>query len=395
MTGPMTITANFALLGDFTVSFVAGANGSITGTLVQNVTEFGSTTPVEAIPATGYDFTNWTGTGGFTSTDVNPLTVNVTSDMTITASFDPIPYTLTMAIDGTGNGALNPAVGGHIYDYNSIVPITATANATSVFVGWTGVVADSDAETTTVTITGDMTVTATFASDGDSDGISDIEEDGAPNGGDGNNDGTDDSLQNNVTSLLTQDGLDYVTIESAPGTTLNNVEAIDNPSPSDSPSGVEFTHEFFDFTITGLAPGGSTTVTLYLPAGAAPTTYYKYGPTPAYNTDHWYEFDFDGTTGAEINGNVITLHFVDGLRGDDDLDDTNGTIVEPGGPAFASDSSDDGTGGGGGGGSSGGCFIATTSSGLPDITVVPMLPYLALMLLLFVIDKASQGGRKR
>ena len=386
VTGPMTITANFALLGEFTVSFVEGANGSITGTLVQNVPEFGSTTPVEAVPTTGYEFTNWTGTGGFTSIE-NPLTINnVTSNMTITANFDPFSYTLTMATDGTGNGTLNPAVGDHIYGYNTIVTITATANATSVFGGWSGDVADSDAETTTVTITGDMTVTATFASDGDSDGISDNEEDGAPNGGDGNNDGTLDSLQNNVTSLLTYDGQDYVTIESASGT-LNDVEAIDNPSPSDSPSGTDFNYGLFDFTITGLNPGDP--VTLYLPAGAAPTKYYKYGPTPT-DPVGWYEFDFDGTTGAVINGNEITLHFVDGDRGDDDLT-ANGTIVEPGGPAFASTS----TGGGGGGGGGGGCFIATTSSGLSHITAIPMIPYLALMLLLFVIGKAAHGGRKR
>ena len=102
-------------------------------------------------------------------------------------------------------------------------------------------------------------------------------------------------------------------------------------------------------------------------------------------------FDSLTNTGAVINGNIITLHFVDGLRGDDDLT-ANGTIVEPGGPASTTD---DGTGGGGGGGSSGGCFIATTSQGLRNKTVVSMIPYLALMLLLFVIGKAAQGGRKR
>jgi len=200
-----------------------------------------------------------------------------------------------------------------------------------------------------------------------------------------------DSTQDFVTSLLTQDGLDYVTIESAPGTVLNNVEAVENPSPSDSPSGIGFTLEFFDFTITGLALGASTTVTLYLPAGATPTTYYRYGPLVLGNPPEWYEFDFDGTTGAEINANVITLNFVDGGRDDDDLT-PNGTIVDAGGPGSPSAS---GGSGGGGGSSGGGCFIATTSSGLPNITVVSMMPYLALMLMLFVIGKAAQGGRKR
>ncbi|MBT8356716.1 MAG: hypothetical protein KJO61_02990, partial [Deltaproteobacteria bacterium] len=187
-------------------------------------------------------------------------------------------------------------------------------------------------------------------------------------------------------------GLDYVTIESALGTILSEVRALENPSPADSPSGLEFTHEFFDFTITGLAPGASTTVTLYCPVGAAPTTYYRYGPTPTNLADHWYEFDFDGTTGAQINANVITLNFVDGDRGDDDLI-ANGTIVDAGGPGSPAASS---SGGGGGGGSSGGgCFIATTSVGLANITVAPILPYFILTLLLFVIGKATQRGRKR
>ena len=41
--------------------------------------------------------------------------------------------------------------------------------------------------------------------------------------------------------------------------------------------------------------------------------------TPNDAINHWYEFLYDGETGAKINGNVITLYFVDGKRGDDDL----------------------------------------------------------------------------
>jgi hypothetical protein len=59
-------------------------------------------------------------------------------------------------------------------------------------------------------------------------------------------------------------------------------------------------------------------------------TYRKYGPTPDNPTPHWYDFMWDGTTGAVITGNTITLHFVDGQRGDDDIQ-ANGTIVDQGG----------------------------------------------------------------
>ncbi|HJV36239.1 InlB B-repeat-containing protein, partial [Geomonas sp.] len=75
------------------VTFAAGQNGSITGATSQTVNYGGSTSAVTAVPASGYHFVNWTGTGGFVATTMNPLTVsNVTEDMTITANFlgDPV-----------------------------------------------------------------------------------------------------------------------------------------------------------------------------------------------------------------------------------------------------------------------------------------------------------------
>ena len=70
----------------------------------------------------------------------------------------------------------------------------------------------------------------------------------------------------------------------------------------------------------------ATTVTCIFPDGTTFDTYYKYGPTPNNTTNHWYEFLYDGQTGAKINGNVITLYFEDGKSGDDDRT-ANGIIV--------------------------------------------------------------------
>ena len=64
------------------------------------------------------------------------------------------------------------------------------------------------------------------------------------------------------------------------------------------------------------------------------STFWKYEPTPGNLDSHWYEFLYDGQTGAEITDNTITLHYVDGLRGDDDLT-ANGVIVDPGAPAVS------------------------------------------------------------
>lgn len=168
--------------------------------------------------------------------------------------------------------------------------------------------------------------------DSDSDGVGDAAERG-PNGTDpaydGNGDGTADTQQSNVASFHSFGGQGYVTLACPEGVTLGNVEPQDNPSPDDAPAEEDFVYDFFGFILTGLPVGGSTTVTLILPPDAAPTSYYKYGPTLYQPWPHWYEFLFDGQTGAEINGHIITLHFVDGDRGDNDLS-ANGIIIDPG-----------------------------------------------------------------
>ena len=89
-----------------TVSFQAGPGGILSGTSYQSVVEGGSTSPVTALPAAGHAFVNWTGTG-FATTTSNPLTVtHVTGDMTLTANFITLQYTLTPSA-GAG-GTISP-----------------------------------------------------------------------------------------------------------------------------------------------------------------------------------------------------------------------------------------------------------------------------------------------
>ena len=200
-----------------------------------------------------------------------------------------------------------------------------------------------------------------YLCDNDNDGVPDQKEQGPEGtdlGYDGNDDGTPDCEQNNVVSCHTFDQQHYVTLACADTATFRDAGAVENPSPGDAPSEIEFPYGFFTFTIKDVNPGEAITVNLYLPTD--PETYYKYGPTPEDPADHWYEFLYDGKTGAEITGNVVTLHFVDGERGDADLDDANGTIVDPGGPGVVTSGDGDSRhsdGGGGDGG--GGCFIGT------------------------------------
>jgi len=179
--------------------------------------------------------------------------------------------------------------------------------------------------------------------DNDGDGAIDRLEDAGPNGGDANGDALADSMQPFVASFPGPGGASVV-VESAVSTPLSQLSHRDASFNLANPagtyelltlalySGMDITRGYSRFDLTGLAPGGATTVTVTLPAGDAPDTYFNYGPTPSDTTPHWYDFDYDGTTGAEFSGNVVTLHYVDGMRGDDDLDSGNGTIAaSPGG----------------------------------------------------------------
>jgi hypothetical protein len=171
--------------------------------------------------------------------------------------------------------------------------------------------------------------------DSDQDGILDSVEEQGPNGGDANNDGIADSGQANVVSLPNSADGRFVTLVGPPGAAFSHVAAV--VPPTALPERVLSLVDFFSFELSGIAPGGSATVVATLPAGVNPNAYYKFGPTPTNAAPHWYLFDRDGPTGAEIVGNLAILHFVDGQRGDDDLA-ANGVIVEPGGPVLVQSS---------------------------------------------------------
>jgi hypothetical protein len=132
-------------------------------------------------------------------------------------------------------------------------------------------------------------------------------------------------------------------------TRIQDVIPLDSLAEEDQPNGVSFGHGFYQFRL--LPPQGVaySAVAISFPEGTVPDTYYKYGKTPDNETPHWYEFmwDSESQTGAVIQGNVVTLYFVDGARGDDDLI-VNGVIVDPGAPGFSTASVPPESSGGGG-----------------------------------------------
>lgn len=203
-------------------------------------------------------------------------------------------------------------------------------------------ISDGNGGSATATVT--LTVTAAPVDD---DGIDETTEAGVPNPdgggtGDGNGDGIPDNEQANVASLPNVATGAFVTVSVPDGTELVDVQSTENPAPSGTelPEAAEFPIGFVQYGVRGLSEGAATTVTLNLEDGIDANSYWKYGPTPDNTEPHWYNFAYDGETGAQIfpAERRIVLHFVDGKRGDDDLT-ANGVIDDPGAPVKISNSS--------------------------------------------------------
>ena len=104
------------------------------------------------------------------------------------------------------------------------------------------------------------------------------------------------------------------------------IAAAPGASPA-RPAGIVFPHGLFDFTASNCTPGSTITLTMQLPSALPATArYYKWGPEPTNAAPHWYQMP------ADIVGSTVTFSITDGAQGDDDLDSTNGTIVDQGGP---------------------------------------------------------------
>ncbi len=170
-----SIEASFAI-DTYTLTYTAGAGGSITGTSPQTVDFNASGTPVTATPDIGYHFVDWSD-GVLTASRTDS---NVAADISVTANFAINTYTLTYTagaggtITGTSPQMVNHGSNG--------TQVTAVPDAGYHFVDW------SDLSTanprTDTSVTGPITVTANFERDPSATVYVDDDWSGVANGND-------------------------------------------------------------------------------------------------------------------------------------------------------------------------------------------------------------------
>jgi hypothetical protein len=165
MSAPRSVTANFSALSAVSITVPAGVSFSLnsvnyTGSQTVNLAPgqyvLATTTPQTLGAGTRAQFVNWSDGGAIT----HLITVGATA-LSITGNFTTQHQLTTTA--GTG-GTVTPASG--FFDANSQVPLTATPNSGFVFAAWTGPVLTPNAASTTVTMTGPTTVSASFTAAG-------------------------------------------------------------------------------------------------------------------------------------------------------------------------------------------------------------------------------------
>ncbi|MFN8416085.1 MAG: DUF6055 domain-containing protein [Cytophagaceae bacterium] len=153
----VTMTANKNITATFTINkynFTTSVVGSGTVSPASGQFNYNTVQTLTATAAPGYTFTGWSGDATGTT---NPMSVTITANKNITATFTINTYNLTTTV--VGSGTVSPS-SGQFY-YNTIQTLTATAAPGYTFTGWSG---DATGSTNplSVTMTANMAITATF-----------------------------------------------------------------------------------------------------------------------------------------------------------------------------------------------------------------------------------------
>lgn len=177
-TAPVTYTLTIVKAGTGSGTVTSSPAGINCGATCTATFPAGSSVQLTAAAAAGSTFTGWSGDA--TGADLNswpdgaaeasnPTTVVMNGNKTVTATFSPVMYTLTILKAGTGSGTVTSNTGGincgatctaQIPSGTNMV-LTAAAAAGSTFAGWSGDLTGANT-TLNFTMTGNRTITATF-----------------------------------------------------------------------------------------------------------------------------------------------------------------------------------------------------------------------------------------
>jgi len=171
ITANATIRANFEAIPVTPTTYVLTINrnpasiGTVTGAGTHNAN---TAVPITATVPSGYAFNGWTvtiGTASFANASSANTTVTLSSNATIVANYVQT-FTLTINRTPTAGGTTTPASSQANIAAGTPVNISATAANGYVFNGWTtgtgATIANPSNSSTTVTLTGNATITANF-----------------------------------------------------------------------------------------------------------------------------------------------------------------------------------------------------------------------------------------
>jgi alpha-tubulin suppressor-like RCC1 family protein len=141
-----------------TVSTEGNGTGTTTPKSGSNSYDSGTVVALSATAAAGSVFSGWSG-----DSDCSDGSVTINANTRCTATFNISPplgnYILTTSTAGIGTGTITPKAGSTTYPSGTVVALSATANANSVFAGWSG---SSDCTDGSVTVNANISCTATF-----------------------------------------------------------------------------------------------------------------------------------------------------------------------------------------------------------------------------------------
>jgi len=170
----LVVITSLVLLFSLSLMWIGGCPWDQTYTITTNVSpagggfispsggeyDSGAVVTLTATPASGYNFTHWSGSTSGTNPTVT-LVMDANKNVTAFFEAEPEEYTLTTYVSPAGAGSVSPS-GGQFLD-GTVVTLTATPASGYNFDHWSGSASGSN-PSTTVTMDSNESVTAHFVS---------------------------------------------------------------------------------------------------------------------------------------------------------------------------------------------------------------------------------------